>query len=485
METFASLPELEKLSLRRCPLTGLVLKAPKLRVLEILDSCSVIQEISAPLLTLFRYQGFSPLECLNMNLPLLEQVYVDIYGFDDNVKELHRMLQQLGNATTVLELDGGPIEQSPPPFPNLKCLKVMKGRYKIRTVRQNIMNYLTIGTLYFETLKVEFPDGVTVVKMIEAKGCPTPRCQVVNSSSETMEEDRISQLPNEILQHILSFIDTYEAVETSILSKRWKYLWRSLPSLRLHLNLVVSSDFVSHFLSHRDPTAAVHDFHLSLDTTIQLNLDTAFVEECVLYAINHGVQYLRLNMLRHNEPFLGLPALLLASETLRELELRQLHFMWIYLPGRLSLPNLKTLYLERVLLFDDHCSRDYVMEPFTGLPELEKLYLCEYPIIGLVLRAPKLRVLEIVQYSFELLKVVEEISAPLLTSFRYEGHLPLECSKMNLPMLEKVYLDIHHISYHVKGMHLNCVRMLQQLGHATIVSLTLDIVSLTLDSQGS
>ncbi|KAG6388691.1 hypothetical protein SASPL_150123 [Salvia splendens] len=88
------------------------------------------------------------------------------------------------------------------------------------------------------------------------------------------------------------------------------------------------------------------------------------------------VQSLRLNMLRHNEPFLRLPAPLLVSETLRELKLRQLHSRWIYVPGRFSLPNLKTLCLERALLFDDHCSRDYVMEQFAGFPELEKLYLC-------------------------------------------------------------------------------------------------------------
>ncbi|XP_047964199.1 F-box/LRR-repeat protein At5g02910-like [Salvia hispanica] len=288
-----------------------------------------------------------------------------------------------------------------------------------------------------------------------------------------MDEDKISQFPNEILQHILSFIDIHEAVETTILSKRWKHLWRSLLCIRLHIHGGAAYRHrVSQFLSHRDAAAAVHDFHLSLD--IKTNLDTAFVEECVLYAINHNVQSLRLQILRHYEPFLGLPAPLLVSETLLELEIRQVHFRGIYLPRRFSLPNLKTLCLERLWLFDDHRSREDVVEPFAGLPELEKLYLCEFPITDLVLRAPKLRVLEIVQYSFQNMEVAKEISAPLLTSFRYEGHLPLECSKMNLPMLEKVHLDIHHVSNHVKGMHLNCVRMLQQLGKATVVSLTLD-----------
>ncbi|KAL1533654.1 hypothetical protein AAHA92_33512 [Salvia divinorum] len=108
---------------------------------------------------------------------MLEEVFLDIHDIRYNVKGLHqkcvRMLHQLGNAThvaftldtlRVLELDGGPIEQSPPPFPNLKCLKVMKGRHKVRTVLQSVMNYLTLGSLYLESLMVELPNGVTVAE---------------------------------------------------------------------------------------------------------------------------------------------------------------------------------------------------------------------------------------------------------------------------------------------------------------------------------
>ena len=62
---------------------------------------------------------------------------------------------------------------------------------------------------------------------------------------DTEEVDRISDLLNDILCHIVSFIPTKYCVATSVLSTRWRYLWTFVPVLnfdaRLHRGFAQSS----------------------------------------------------------------------------------------------------------------------------------------------------------------------------------------------------------------------------------------------------
>ncbi|XP_048497846.1 F-box/FBD/LRR-repeat protein At4g26340-like [Beta vulgaris subsp. vulgaris] len=51
--------------------------------------------------------------------------------------------------------------------------------------------------------------------------------------TEIEDVDRISSLPDEILTHILSFMHTKEAVATSVLSKRWEFIWTRVPVIDL------------------------------------------------------------------------------------------------------------------------------------------------------------------------------------------------------------------------------------------------------------
>ncbi|CAI0375234.1 unnamed protein product [Linum tenue] len=50
--------------------------------------------------------------------------------------------------------------------------------------------------------------------------------------------DRLSFLPDEVISHILSFLETKYAVGTAVLSRRWGDLWTRVSSLDLDSRLV-------------------------------------------------------------------------------------------------------------------------------------------------------------------------------------------------------------------------------------------------------
>ncbi|KAF3947859.1 hypothetical protein CMV_026069 [Castanea mollissima] len=60
--------------------------------------------------------------------------------------------------------------------------------------------------------------------------------QKLNCREETVGADRISDLPDCLLIHILSLLRTKQAIQTSRLSSRWKLLWTYVPKLNLDID---------------------------------------------------------------------------------------------------------------------------------------------------------------------------------------------------------------------------------------------------------
>ncbi|GKV41278.1 hypothetical protein SLEP1_g48831 [Rubroshorea leprosula] len=60
---------------------------------------------------------------------------------------------------------------------------------------------------------------------------------------KTHKEDRISSLPDSLIHHILSFLLAKETVKTGVLSKRWMYLWTSIPNLTFRCPYYTSTHY--------------------------------------------------------------------------------------------------------------------------------------------------------------------------------------------------------------------------------------------------
>ena len=180
---------------------------------------------------------------------------------------------------------------------------------------------------------------------------------------------RIDDLPDLIIQHILSYLSTEEAVRTSILSKRWKYLWTSIPKLDFDEEgldrRMMFMKFVERVLALHDPSD-IKKFSLSCN----VQYDTSHINAWICSVVMHKVQVLKLYLRNFQEP-LALPPCLFTCESLEVLILHMFHSL--KLPSSISFSSLKFLALEKVIFSDDHSTQQL----FTGCPILEDLSIID------------------------------------------------------------------------------------------------------------
>ncbi|GAU49509.1 hypothetical protein TSUD_306620 [Trifolium subterraneum] len=145
------------------------------------------------------------------------------------------------------------------------------------------------------------------------------------------EEDRLSSLPNEVVEHILSYLPTKDAVATTFLSKSWKSqsLWRSQINLSFDDKTFPSPfafcQFMHSVITNRDNTLPIHSFHLKSHRGFCYNTDLCRI-------------------------ITALPTFVLTTKTLSVLKLKTIEFKEMSYdddPG-FDLPSLKILHLESV-----------------------------------------------------------------------------------------------------------------------------------------
>ncbi|XBJ18196.1 hypothetical protein VPH35_009417 [Triticum aestivum] len=74
--------------------------------------------------------------------------------------------------------------------------------------------------------------------------------------------DLTGSLPDDVLQHVLSFLPSRDAVQTSVLAPRWRHLWKSTPAVRVRGRGDGFRLFVNSLLRHRNDASPLHTFEI-------------------------------------------------------------------------------------------------------------------------------------------------------------------------------------------------------------------------------
>ncbi|CAN1334907.1 Putative F-box/LRR-repeat protein At5g02930 [Linum perenne] len=270
--------------------------------------------------------------------------------------------------------------------------------------------------------------------------------------------DRISDLPDSILHYILSFLDSKSSVQTCILSRRWRCVWKYVDVLNfIRISLEDDHQYERHVdqvLSLRSDCSSVRKVRIDCEFHLyRMNLRDRVFDKIVKYAASHGVQELficsRQSKTVDSKTVDEVGLVCPCYQSLKVLELSQASIektafgLWscLQLLGSLTLTDCWLKF------------GDASVDAFANFPILESLKLvhCCDPGTGfdpgmenrvLKVTGSKLINLEIDSPGFDSL----EIDAPKLQTFGLKSHYPYgtlpDVSKSNLPSLNRANIEL-------------------------------------------
>ncbi|XP_010507533.1 PREDICTED: F-box/LRR-repeat protein At3g58980-like [Camelina sativa] len=162
--------------------------------------------------------------------------------------------------------------------------------------------------------------------------------------------DRINNLPDEIICHIVSFLSAKEAAFASVLSKRWRNQFNIMLSVEFNdsvNNPTSLSDFLNRVLA-LPLSSRIRNFSLKCRKR-DLRPQYALVNRCLRNVLKRCVLDLKLSI--EAEQGYSLPLEVFTCKTLVKLELGT-GFDIDILPEDALLPSLKTLFLDSVKFYD-------------------------------------------------------------------------------------------------------------------------------------
>ncbi|KAK1440527.1 hypothetical protein QVD17_06355 [Tagetes erecta] len=176
--------------------------------------------------------------------------------------------------------------------------------------------------------------------------------------------DRITQLPESIVHHILSYLYPKELLRMSLLSNTWFNLTASFPILDFNIDNFTNASRQSFFkyIEYATSRFCLHNVsahRLKIITTLQEPAELDILNTCVESLLKKGVTELEISIARNFNNLFGtvqkyrLPDVLLSLSMLKSLSIDRCHLPSSFMLDALKLKSLIVLELKFVRIDDE------------------------------------------------------------------------------------------------------------------------------------
>jgi hypothetical protein len=291
-------------------------------------------------------------------------------------------------------------------------------------------------------------------------------------------KDRLSDLPDCVILHILSFLNAKHVVQTCVLSPRYKNLWKRVPVLILDSSesdfrtLKIFTEFVSNVLSFRDSSISLQTLNFKRKHG---RVEPRIIKNVVDYALSHNIQ--QLGLCFNGNTVQTLPTSF-SSQTLTHLNLS------IYPSGgynarfpksSFDLPALTNLQLENFIF---SIGDDDRAEPFSIFNRLNSLRICNCAMLhGKTLCISSATLVNLTINSPFLNYYKIDLCTPSLCTFSFAGIPFQKLSGSNVSSLKHVDIEVKLKQYHEKSPLLlyKWLRVFANIKSLTVSATTLQV----------
>ncbi|KAF7842771.1 F-box/LRR-repeat protein 25-like [Senna tora] len=271
-------------------------------------------------------------------------------------------------------------------------------------------------------------------------------------------EDRLSTLPDEVIHLILSFLKTKLAVQTCVLSKRWRSLWTGI--LTLHFkessfsNYVSFIKFLNHVFLHKDHSKTILQFKISSSYISDYTISRLVLDFLVKH--DRDIQDLVISSYIYQWEFLS-PSYWDLFHTWDSLKTLSLEYICIPINVEYGFVSLMSLHLYNCELVDDY---DYSLDRIlAGNIKITAPQLKEFKMSYLFFEDP-------VDPHFKMI-----LSFPKLLSFCFEGNELLHISFLHHPVLQKLTVD-YDVCLPSQSDYKHLINIFGAIGGAKFVTLS-------------